>query len=158
MVLNSDIQGSFKKCPLLFRQAEMVFVVAWLLDHFTLKSTTSMNGIWIITFVSHLHVWVMKFKPSLVFFQLPILTSNNVVWVSFSTVKASTAGYVPLCYEIVNFVFFFLLGLSMIFTESQNLLLMSLTFFLFVNSRAWTRFVRSSISIACNLSRSCCRT
>ena len=100
--LNCHIQGS-----LLFGQNNMVLVVVWLLDHFTLKSTPSVNGVWIITFVSHLHIWVTKPKPSLMFFQLPILTSNNVVWVNFSAVlfdetqhvvKTSMAGYVPICY------------------------------------------------------------
>ena len=124
LVLNIYIQGSFKKFSLLFGQAEMVFVIVWFLDHFTLKSTTLMNGVWVITFVSKLHVWVTKFKPSLMFFQLPILTSNNVVWVNFFAVrfdktqhfvKTSTAGYEPVCYKIVN-----------LFIEPQNFLLMFL--------------------------------
>ena len=110
-VLNSHIQGSFKKCSLLFGQGKMVFVIVWFLDHFTVKSTPSMNGIWIITFVSHLHVWVTKFKPSLTFLKLPILASNNVVWMNFSAVlfdetqhvvKTPTSGCVPVFYEIVN--------------------------------------------------------
>ena len=76
-----------------------------------LKPVPSMNGIWIITFVSHLHVWVMKFKPSLMFFKWPVLTSNNVVWINFSAilfdevqhvVKISTTGYVPVFYEVIN--------------------------------------------------------
>ena len=80
-----------------------------------------MDCVWIITFVGHLHVWVTKSKPSLMFFQLPMLRSNNMVWVSLSAVlfdetqhvvKTSTAGYVPVCYEIVN-----------LFTEPQNFLL-----------------------------------
>ena len=37
LTLISDIQGSFKKCPLLFRQAEMVFVIIWFFDHFSLE-------------------------------------------------------------------------------------------------------------------------
>ena len=120
LVLNIHIQGSFKKGSLLFRQAEMVFVVVWFLDHFTLKSAPLMNSIWIITFVSHLHVWVTKFKPSLMFFQLPVLTSNNVVWVNFSAVlfgetqhvvKTSTSGFVPVCYEVIH-----------LFIEPQNFL------------------------------------
>ena len=102
----------------------MVFVIVWFLDHFTLKSTTSMNGVWVITFVSKLHVWVTKFKQSLMFFQLPILISNNVVWVNFfavrfyktqHVVKTSTAGYEPVCYKIVN-----------LFIEPQNFLLIFL--------------------------------
>ena len=124
LVLNIHIQGSFKKCSLLFRQAEMVFVVVWFLDHFTLKSAPLMNSIWIITFVNHLHVWVTKFKPSLMFFQLPVLTSNNVVWVNFSAVlfgetqhvvKTSTSGFVPVCYEVIH-----------LFIEPQNFLLVGL--------------------------------
>ena len=64
----------------------MVFVIVWFLDPFTLKSTPSINGVWVITFVGHLHVWVTKFKPSLMLFQLPVLTLNKVVWVNFSDV------------------------------------------------------------------------
>ena len=86
LVLNSDIQGSFKKFSLLFGQAEMIFVVVWFLDHFIFKSIPSMNGIWIIAFVGHRHVWVTKFKPSFMFFQLPVLTLNNVVLMPFLTV------------------------------------------------------------------------
>ena len=109
LVLNSDIQGSLKKFSLLFHQSKMVFVVIWFLHHFTFKPVPSMNGIWIIAFVSHLHVWVTKFKPSL-FFKLPVLTSNNVIWVNFFTVlfdetqhvKTSTTGHVPVFYEVIN--------------------------------------------------------
>ena len=105
----------------------MIFVPVWLLCHFTIKYTPSVNCIWITTFVGHLHVWVTKSKPSLMFFQLPVLTSNSIVWVNFSAVlfdetqhivKTSTAGYVPVCYEIVN-----------LFIKPQNLLLMGLPFF-----------------------------
>ena len=94
----------------------------WLFDHFTLKPVLSVNGVWIITSVSHLHVWVTKFKPSFMFFQLFVLTSNNVVWVNFFAVlfdeaqhviKASTAGYVPVCYEVIN-----------LFIKPQSFLLM----------------------------------
>ena len=122
--LNSDIQGSFKKFSLLFGQTEMVFVIVWYLDHFTLEPVPSVNGIWVIAFVSRLHVWVTKFKPSLMFFQLPVLTSNNVTWVNFSAVlfnetqlivKISTTGYIPVCYEVIN-----------LFIEPQNSLLMLL--------------------------------
>ena len=89
----------------------MVFVIIWFLDHFTLKPVLSMNGIWIITFVSRLYVWVMKFKPSLMFFKLSILASNNVVWVGLFAIlfdeaqhvfKISTTGYVPAFYEVIN--------------------------------------------------------
>ena len=80
LALNIHIQGSFKKYLLLFGQAEVVVVVVWPLDHFMLKSTPLVNGVWIITFVSHLYIWVTKPKPSLMFFQLPLLTLNNVVW------------------------------------------------------------------------------
>ena len=124
MVLNSDIQGSFKKFSLFFGQAKMVFVIVWFLDHFTLKPVLSVNGVWIITFVSHLHVWITKFKPSLMFFKLSIFTSNNVIWVNFPAVlfdetqhvvKTSTAGYVRVCYEVIN-----------LFIKPQNFLLMLL--------------------------------
>ena len=87
MVLNSDIKGSFKKFSLLFGQAEVVFVIIFLfLDHFTLEPVPSVNGVWIIAFVSHLHVWVTKFKTLLMVFQLTVLTSNNVVWMPSVTV------------------------------------------------------------------------
>ena len=99
----------------------MIFVIIWLFDHFTLKPVPSGNGLWIITFVNHLHVWVTKFKPSFMFFKLSILTSNNVIWVNFSAilfdetqhvVKTSTTVYVPVCYEIIN-----------LFIKPQNFLL-----------------------------------
>ena len=103
----------------------MVFVVIWFLDHFTLEPIPSMNVVWIVAFVNHLHAWVTKFKPWLIFFQLPVLTSNNVIWVNFSAilfdetqhaVKTSMAGYVPACYEIIN-----------LFIKPQNFLLILLT-------------------------------
>ena len=78
LVLNGDIQGSLKKFSFLFGQAEMVFVIVWFLDHFTLKPVPSVNGVWIIAFVSHHHAWVTRSKTLLMFFQLFILTSNNV--------------------------------------------------------------------------------
>ena len=86
LVINSDIQGSLKKFSLLFSQAEMVFVIVWFFDHFTLKPVPLVNGVWIITFVNHHHTRIAKFKPLLVFFQLLVLTSNNVVWMPFFTV------------------------------------------------------------------------
>ena len=79
LTLNSVIQGSFKKFLLLFCQAKMIFVIIWLFDHFMLQPVPSVNGVWMITFVNHLHVWVTKFKPSLMFFQLLILTPNNAI-------------------------------------------------------------------------------
>ena len=85
LVLNIYIQVSFKKFSLLFGQAEMVFIIVWFLDHFTLEPVPAVNGVW-IAFVSQLHVWVTMFKPSLMFCQLSVLTSNNVVWVPFFTV------------------------------------------------------------------------
>ena len=63
----------------------MVFVIVWFLNHFTLKPGPSVNGVWIIAFVSHYHTWTTKSKPLLMFFQLLVLTSNNVVWMSFVT-------------------------------------------------------------------------
>ena len=47
---------SGQKCTLLLGQGEIVLVVVWSLSHFTLKSTPSMNCVWIVTFVGHLHV------------------------------------------------------------------------------------------------------
>ena len=130
MVLKSDIRGSFKKCSLLFSQSKMVFVIIWFLDHFTLETIPSVNGVWVIAFVNHLHVWVTKFKPSLMFLQLLVLAPNNVVWVNFSTVlfdkaqhvvKTSTRSYALVCYEVIN-----------LFIKPQNFLLMPS----FLNSRA----------------------
>ena len=108
----------------------MVFVIIWLFDHFTLKPVPSVNGVWTITFVNHLHLWLTKFKPSFMFFKLSVLTSNNVICVNFfailfdetqHVVKTSTTGYVPVCYEVIN-----------PFIKPQDFLLM----FSFVNSRA----------------------
>ena len=130
MTLNNDTQDSFKKFSLFFCQAEMVSVRLWFLDHFTLEYVSSVNGVWIIAFVSNLHVWVTKFEPSLMFFKMPILTLNNVVWMPFSTilfdktqhvVKTSTTGYGP------------------VFMRSSNSLLslkIFCFFFSFVDSRA----------------------
>ena len=86
LTLNNNIRGSFKKSSLFFRQAEMVSVIVWFLDHFTLEYVPSVNGVWIIAFVSHLHVCVTRFEPSLMFFKMSILTSNNVVWMPFSDI------------------------------------------------------------------------
>ena len=116
----------------------MVFVIVWPFDCFTLKPAPWVNSVWIITFFNHLHVWVTKFKPSFIFFKLSILTSNNVIWLGFSAilfdetqhvVKASTTGYVLVFYKVINLLFLFFNRLSMIFIESQNLLLMDLAFF-----------------------------
>ena len=84
-----DIPGSFKKFPLLFRQAKTI-VIIWLFDHFKSKTVPSMNGVSIITFINHLHAWATKFKPSFTFFKLPVLTSNNVIWVNFSATHNNT--------------------------------------------------------------------
>ena len=70
LVLNSNIQGSFKKCSLLFCQPKMVFIVVWFLDHFMLESFPPMNSIGIVALVSYLHVWLTKFKS-------PLMFSNN---------------------------------------------------------------------------------
>ena len=100
----------------------MIFVIICLFDHFTLKHVSSVNGVWIIAFVSQLHVWVTKPQPLLMFFQVPVLTSNNVIWVDLSAilfdktqhiVKTSTADYMPVCYEVIN-----------LFTKPQNFQLM----------------------------------
>ena len=111
----------------------MVSPIVWFLDHIMLEYVPSVNCVWIIAFVSHLHLWVMKFEPLLMFFKIPVLTSNNVVWMPFSpilfdetqhVVKTSAMGYVLVFYEVFNLLFFLLHGLSMVFSESQNLLLM----------------------------------
>ena len=122
LILKSDIKDSLKKFSLPFCQAEMVFVIVQFLDHFTLEHVLSVNSIWIITSAHLLHVWVTKFKTFFIFFKLFILTSNNVIWVNFSTilfdetqhvVKISTTGYEPVFYEAIN-----------IFMKPQNFLLM----------------------------------
>ena len=86
LVLNSDTQGSLKKFLLLFGQAEMICVIVWFLDYFMLKPVPSVNDVWIFTYISHHNSWITKFKTLPMFFQLPILTSNNVVWMPFLTV------------------------------------------------------------------------
>ena len=102
----------------------MIFVIIWLFDYFTLKPVPSVNGVWIITFISHLNFWVTKFKPSFMFFKLSVLTSNNVIWVNFfavlfdetqHVVKTSTTGYVPVFYEVIN-----------LFIKTQTFVLMML--------------------------------
>ena len=124
MVLNSDIKDRLKKLLLLFCHAEMVFVRAWSLDHFTREYVPLINSIWIITPVGLLHVWVKKFKASLIFFKLSILVLNNVIWVDLfailfdeaqHVVKISMTGYVPVFYEVI-----------ILFIKLQNFLLMLL--------------------------------
>ena len=70
-----------------------------------------MNRIWIITPSSFLHVWVMNFKTSFLFFKQSILALNNVIWVGLfailsdeaqHVVKIYTTGYVPVFYEVIN--------------------------------------------------------
>ena len=78
----SDIRDGFKKFSLLFRQANMIFVIVWFLDHFTLEYVPSMNSICIITPAGLLHVWITKFQTFFIFFKTSIMTSTNVVWVS----------------------------------------------------------------------------
>ena len=118
---NSYINDSLKKFSLLFRQAKMVFVIVWFLDHFTLEYVPSMNSIWIVTPASFFHVWVTKFQTFFIFFKLSILPPNNVIWVGLFTVlfneaqqvvKISTKGYVPVFYEVIN-----------LFIKLQNFLL-----------------------------------
>ena len=122
MILNSDIQGSFKKLSLLFCHPKMVVGVVWFFDHFSLEPVPSMNSTWIIAFVSHFHVWVTKFKPSLMFFKLAVLTLNNVIGMGLfailfdetqHVVKTSLTGYVPVFYEVI-----------VLFIKPQNFLLM----------------------------------
>ena len=108
---NSDIKDGFKKFSLLFRQAKMVFVIVWFLDHVTLEYVPSMNSIWIITPAGLFHVWVTMFNTLFIFFKPSILTSNNVIWVGLlpilfteaqHVVEISTTGYVPVFYEVIN--------------------------------------------------------
>ena len=121
LILNGNVQDSFKKFSLLFHQAEMIFVIVWFLDHFTFAYVPLMNSIWIITPAGLLHVWLMKLKISLTFFKQSILASNNVIWVGFFAilfdeaqriVKISTTSYVPVFYEVIN-----------LFIKLQNFLL-----------------------------------
>ena len=119
---NSDIKDALKKFSLFFRQAKIIFVIVWFLDHFTLKYVPSINNIWVITSAGLLRAWVTNFKTIFIFFKLSILTANNLIWVNFSAilfkkvqhvVKISTTGYVPVFYEVIN-----------LFIKSQNFLLM----------------------------------
>ena len=91
------------------------------------------------------------------FSKLFILTSNNVVWVSFSTilfdemqhvVKTSTAGYMPVCYEVIhlfikiqNFLSIFLIcklkGLYLIVFFFDGFLILSLDLFNFCIKSMW---------------------
>ena len=113
---------SLKKFSLFFRQAEMIFVITWFLDHFTLEYVPSMNSIWIITPADLLHAWVTKFKAFFIFSKLSISTSNNIIWGSLfailfneaqHVVKISTTGYVLVFYEVIN-----------LFVKLQHFLLM----------------------------------
>ena len=108
--LNGNIKEGLKTFLLFFCQTKMVFVTVWFLNHFTLEFVPSMNSIWIITSASLLHAWVTKFKTFFIFFKLPILTSNSIIWVNFFTVlfdeaqhvvKVSTTGYVLVFYEVI---------------------------------------------------------
>ena len=74
----------------------MVFVIVWFLYHFTFKPVPSVNGVWIITFVSDHLAWITKFKPLLMFFQLSLLTLNNVVWMPFFTVLFDKAQHLTI--------------------------------------------------------------
>ena len=127
----------------------MIFIIVWFLDHFTPKYTPSMNSIWIITPTSLFHARETKFKASIIFFNQPILTSNNVVWVSFfavlfaeaqHVVKISTTEYVPDFYEVINlfikfhnFLLMFFIcklkGLYLIIFLFNGLLMVSLDLF-----------------------------
>ena len=89
----------------------MVFVIVWFLDYFTLEYIPPVNSIRIITPAGLFHVWVTNFKRFFIFFKLPILTSNNVIWVGLlailfdeaqRVVKISTTGYVPVFYEVID--------------------------------------------------------
>ena len=77
-----------------------------------------------------IHRWaITKFKESLIFFKLSILTLNNVKWVRLfailfdeaqNVVKTSTTSYVSVFYEFIN-----------LFIKLQNFLLMGLYLIIF---------------------------
>ena len=118
----------------------MVFVVIRFFDHFTLESIPSMNSIGIVAFVKHLHVWVTKLKPSLMFFKLLVLTLNNVIWLNFFAIffmKNNTLSKHPrratFFIEPQNFLLMFFIrklkGLYLIVTVYDGLLMLSLDLF-----------------------------
>ena len=72
----------------------MAFAIVWFLDHFTLEYVPSMNSIWIITPAGLFHVWVTKFRTFFIFSKLPILASNNLIWVNFSAILFDEAQHV----------------------------------------------------------------
>ena len=152
MILNSDIKNSLKKFSLLFRQAKMVFVIVWFLDHFILEHVLLMNSIWIITPAGLLHAWATKFKTFFIIFKLSILTSNNIIWVDLFAilfneaqhVKISATGYVSVFYEVINlltkpkiFLLMFFIcklkGFYLIFMTCDGLLMFFLHFFLYLS-------------------------
>ena len=63
-------KDSFKKFSLPFRQAKIVFVIVWFLNHFTLEYVPSVNSISIITPAGLLRAWVTNFKTFFIFFKL----------------------------------------------------------------------------------------
>ena len=81
-------------------------------------------------------------KTSLIFFKLPILTSNNVIWVGLFAilfneaqhiVKISKTGYQPVFYEVINLLIesqnFLVMGLYLVVTIWDGLLMLFLYFF-----------------------------
>ena len=94
LVLNSEVKDSLKKFLLLFCQADIVFVMIWFLNHFTLEYVPSVNSIWIITPADLFHAWVTKFKTFLIFFKLSILTPNNIIWVGLLAILFNEAQHV----------------------------------------------------------------
>ena len=159
MILNSDIKDRLKKFLLFFRQAKIVFVIACFLDYFTLEHVPSVNSIWIISPASLFHAWVTKFQTIFIFFKLSILTSNNVIWVNFSAivfseaqqfVKISTTGYVPVFYEAINLFIkpqsFLLMGLCLIVTVCDGLLILFLHFVCELLPNPWKQHVKTMLS------------
>ena len=84
------------------------------------------------------------------FFKLSLLTSNNVIWVNFSTIlfdetqhviKTSTMGYVAVCYEVINLFIkpqiFLFMSLYLIVTACDGLLMLSLDLFNFCIKSTW---------------------
>ena len=134
----------------------MVFIIIWFLDYFTLEYIPSINSIWIITPASLLHVWAKKFEPLLMFFKMPILTLNNVVWMLFSAilfgkaqhvVKISTTGYVPVFYEVINLFIkvqnFLLMGWYLIIFFFNGLLMFFLHFVCELPSNLWEQYIKT---------------
>ena len=109
-----------------------------------------------VILTSLLHVWAKKFEPLLMFFKMPILTLNNVVWMLFSAilfgkaqhvVKISTTGYVPVFYEVINLFIkvqnFLLMGWYLIIFFFNGLLMFFLHFVCELPSNLWEQYIKT---------------